>query len=107
MFKWDNIELSREKVYECEKTRIDLNAYWDSHGKHIPWEGSQVLKYEEPKKLELYRVKHRIETDSLKPYEYDDLELFIDGERLREIGQITCFRELKTKVRLDCCVGAG
>lgn len=107
MFKWDNIELSREKVYECDKKRIDINPYWDSHGKQIPWEGAQVLKYEEPKKLELYRVKHRIETDNLKPYEYDDLELFIDGERLHEIGQITCFRELKTKVRLDCCIGAG
>ena len=107
MFKWDNIELSRKKVYECEKKRIDINAYWDSHGKHIPWDGSQVLKYEEPKKLELYHVRHCIETDNTKPYEYDDLELFIDGKRLREIGQITCFKELKTKVRLDCCVGAG
>lgn len=105
--KWNNIELSREKVYDCEKKRIDINAYWDSHGKQIPWEGSRVLKYEEDKHLELYRVKRRIETEYVKPYEYDDLELFIDGERLCEVGQITCFKELKTKVRLDCCVGAG
>ena len=105
--EWKNIELSRTHAYECYAKRIDVNAYWDSHGKAIPWDGSQVLKYPEPKKLDLYRVKHRIETDNVKPYEYEDLELFIDGERLKGIGQITCFKELKTKVHLDCCVGAG
>lgn len=105
--EWKNIELSRTHAYECYAKRIDVNAYWDSHGKAIPWDGSQVLKYPEPRKLDLYRVKHRIETDNVKPYEYEDLELFIDGERLKGIGQITCFKELKTKVRLDCCVGAG
>ena len=35
--QWNNIELFREKVYDCEKKRIDINAYWDSHGKAIPW----------------------------------------------------------------------
>ena len=104
---WNNIELSRAKVYECEAKRIDINAYWDSHGKAIPWEGSHVWKYPEAKHLELYRVHHRIESDYVRPYEYEELELFIDGERLKEVGQITCFKELKTKVRLDCCVGAG
>lgn len=104
---WNNTELSREKVYVCETKRIDVNAYWDSHGKAIPWEGSHVWKYPEAKHLELYRVHHRIESDYVKSYEYDDLELFIDGERLKDVGQITCFKELKTKVRLDCCVGAG
>jgi hypothetical protein len=104
---WNNIELSREKVYVCDTKRIDVNAYWDSHGKAIPWEGSHVWKYPEAKHLELYRVHRRIESDYVRPYEYDDLELYIDDERLKEVGQITCFKELKTKVRLDCCVGAG
>jgi hypothetical protein len=104
---WNNTELSRTKVYECKAKRIDICAYWDSHGKAIPWDGSKVIKYIKSKKLELYRVGHRIESDYVRPYEYEELELFIDGERLCDIGQITCFKELKTKVRLDCCVGAG
>jgi hypothetical protein len=35
------------------------------------------------------------------------LELFVDGERLTGIGEITLFKELKTKIKLECCVGAG
>jgi hypothetical protein len=100
-------ETFRECVYQCYANRIDTKAYWDSHGKHIPWEGSQVFKYDRRKKIELYRVQKRMEFEHIKPYEFEELELFVDGERLRDIGQITQFEELKTKVKLDCCVGAG
>ncbi len=100
-------ELSRKLVYQCYTKRIDANAYWDSHGKHIPWDGSQILRYPELRKLDLYRVQKQMISEYIKPYDFEELELFIDGERLLDVGQITCFRELKTKVRLDCCVGAG
>ena len=100
-------EISRELVYQYYASRIDTKAYWDSHGKAIPWEGSQTFKYDRRKKLDLYRVEKRIESEYIKPYEFEELELFVDGERLTDIGQITQFRELKTKVVLDCCVGAG
>ena len=100
-------EISREHVYSTYATRIDCNAYWDSHGKHIPWEGSKVIKFEVSKKLDLYRVEKRMESEYIRPYEFAELELFIDGERLHGVGEITYFTELKSKVKLDCCVGAG
>lgn len=100
-------EISRELVYQCYANRIDTRAYWDSHGKAIPWDGSQIFKYDRRKKVDIYRVEKRLESEYIKPYEFTELELFIDGERLTGIGEITCFEELKTKVKLDCCVGAG
>lgn len=101
------VEISRERIREGYTKRVDTKAYWDSHGRAIPWEGSQVFKYPEFKKFELYRVEKRMESEYISPMEFTELELFIDGERLGDIGQITCFDELKTKVKLDCCVGAG
>ncbi len=99
-------EVSRELVREGYTKRVDCRAYWDSHGKAIPWEGSQVLKYPELKKYELYRVKQLWESDYIKPYEAELLHLYIEGEK-QDLGCITCFEELKTKIKLDCCVGAG
>jgi predicted transcriptional regulator len=100
-------EISRKLVMQGHTKRVDVNAYWDSHGKAIPWDGSQVFRYPEPKKFELYRVEKRMESEYIKPYEFSELELFIEGERLKDIGEITYFEELKTKLKLDCCVGAG
>ncbi len=100
-------EISRELVYQCYTSRIDCKAYWDSHGKHIPWDGSQVIKYNILKKLDLYKVIRLLESDFHDPVEFHHLELYVDGERLTDVGEITCFRQLRTKVKLDCCVGAG
>lgn len=100
-------ELARKLVFEGYTKRVDTKAYWDAHGKVIPWEGSQVFKYPEQKKYELYEVDYVMEFEYIKPYKYTSLELFIEGERLKGIGEITYFEELKTKLKLDCCVGAG
>ena len=100
-------EISRELIYTTYATRVDCNAYWDSHGKHIPWEGSKVFKFEDSKKLDLYRVEKRMESEFIKPIEYAEFELFINGEKLTGVGDITYFTELRTKVKLDCCVGRG
>lgn len=100
-------EISRELVQEGYTKRVDTKAYWDSHGKVIPWDGSQTFKYSELKKYELYRVKKCLESEYIKPYGFEEIEFFIDGERLKDIGQITRFEEFKTKIKLDVCVGAG
>jgi hypothetical protein len=100
-------ELSRELELTCYTKRIDTKAYWDAHGTAIPWEGSKVFKYPELKKCELYRVKQLWESEYIKPCEFEHLELFVDGERLTGIGDITCFEALKTKIKLEVCVGAG
>jgi hypothetical protein len=100
-------EISRKLVMEGYTKRVDTKAYWDSHGKAIPWDGSLVFKYHEQKKYELYRVEQLWESEYIQPQMFTHLELFIDGERLTNIGEITYFKELKTKLKLDCCVGAG
>lgn len=100
-------ETSRRLIRAGYTKRVDTKAYWDSHGKAIPWDGSKVLKYTEPKKYDLYRVGYVMESEYIKPYEFTQLELYLDGERLTDIGEITRFEELKTKLKLDCCVGAG
>ena len=100
-------EISRELIREGYTKRVDTNAYWDSHGKAIPWDGSEVFKYSELKKYELYKVQQLWESEYIKPMEFEHFELFVDGERLKNIGEITCFEALKTKVKLDCCAGAG
>lgn len=100
-------ELSRKLERIGFTKRVDVKAYWDSHGKAIPWDGDKVFKYPEPKEYKLYRVQKKLEFEYTSPYEFEELELFIDGERLGDIGQITCFEALKTKLKLDCCVGAG
>lgn len=100
-------EVSRTLVFEGYTKRIDTNAYWDSHGKAIPWDGSKTIKYHELKKWELHEVEYMWESEHIKPYKFIQLELFVEGERLTGIGEITSFEELKTKLKLDCCVGAG
>ena len=100
-------EISRQRVYQCYTKKIETKAYWDSHGKAIPWDGSKKFQYDRLKKVDLYEVKKRLESEYIKPYEFEELEVFVDGERLPDVGQITQFQELKTKVKLDCCVGAG
>jgi hypothetical protein len=100
-------EISRELVREGYTKRVDVKSYWDSHGKAIPWKDDKVFKYPEPKKFELYRVKRLWEFETLEPREFEFLYLYIDGEQLTDIGEITCVETLKTKLKLDCCVGAG
>lgn len=100
-------QLSRELVREGYTKRIDIKSYWDSHGRAIPWKEDQIIKYPEFKKFELYRVINLWESDYHRPVELEFLHLYIDGERLTDIGEITCMETLKTKLKLDCCVGAG
>lgn len=100
-------ELSRTLERSGFTKRIDVKSYWDSHGKAIPWDGDKIFKFSAPKEYQLYRVQKRLESEFMSPLEFTELELFLDGTRLGDIGQITCFEALKTKVKLDCCVGAG
>ena len=100
-------EISRELVQEGYTKRIDIKSYWDSHGKAIPWEADKIIKYPEQKKFELYRVVNLWESEYIQPTEFEFLFLYIDGEKLEDVGQITCMETLKTKIKLDCCVGAG
>ena len=53
-------EISRELVQKGYTKRVDVKAYWDSHGKAIPWEKDQIFKYPDLKEYKLYRVQKKM-----------------------------------------------
>ena len=97
--------ISRELVAEGYTKKVECNNYWDSHGKAIPW-GKEVYNLERLKKYELYREVREYHFEYVPTQTWEFLFLYIDGEKL-EVGEITKCTELKTKVKLEVCVGAG
>lgn len=89
----------------CEKDKIECENYWNAHGKLIP-EAKTQHKFDFPKKIELYRKTVKYLFDYCPHQTFEFLQLFVDGKKL-EIGEITEYRELKTKVKLKVCTGAG
>ena len=99
--------VSRELVQEGYTKRLDLRYYWDSHGKTIwDFEEPEIRKYSEPKKYEVYREVREYSFEYCPNQTWDFLFLYIDGEKV-DIGEITCVQALKTKVKVESCVGAG
>lgn len=100
-------DLSKELVAEGYTTKVDCKNYWDAHGeRHYDFKAPTRYKFDRLKKFELYRVKKEYQFKYTGPTVYEFLFLYIDGEKL-DVGEITEFRELKTKIKLDVCVGAG
>jgi hypothetical protein len=97
--------LSNELVATCEKDKIECNNYYDLDGKIIT-EAKTQYKFDFPKKIELYRetVKYLFDYSPHQTFEF--LKLYVDG-KLLSVGEITEYRELKTKVKLTCCTGTG
>lgn len=101
-------EISRELLSEGFTKKVDCRNYWDSHGQKV-WDFTAPTQhaFDRDKKYSIYRVFKRLESEYIKPYEFSELELFIEGEKLKDLGEITLIKELKTKLKLECCVGAG
>lgn len=100
------VEVSRDLVAMTYTRKIDCSNYWDSHGKAIPCAATQY-KFDSLKKVELYRVVREHHSQYIPTYTTEWLYLYVDGKQLEGLGEITKYRALKTKVKLDCCVGAG
>jgi hypothetical protein len=106
-FDFETREISRKLIAEGYTNKVYCKNYWDAHGKrHYDFKAPTQYKFDKPKKFELYRVEieHQFKYTGTTVFEF--LYLYIDGEKL-DVGEITEFRELKTKINLDCCVGAG
>lgn len=99
-------ELSRELLYEGYTMKIDCTNFWDSHGKRVEYAPTQH-KFDREKKFEIYKVISETFYPAI-PYtqQYEDWVLYIEGEKL-DIGEMMSYRHLKTKLKLDCCIGAG
>lgn len=99
-------ELSRKLLYEGYTKKIECKNYWDSHGKRVEWDPTQH-KFDCEKKFEIWEV----ETETYYPgIDYTQTctnwYLFVEGEKL-DIGWLMEYNHLKTKLKLDCCVGCG
>lgn len=99
-------ELSRELLVEGYTKRIDCKNYWDSHGKRVEY-APTYYKFDREKKFELFKVVTETYYPSLDlAYKAEWWKLYIDREYY-DLGEITGYSVLKTKVKLDVCVGAG
>lgn len=99
-------ELSCELLYEGYIPKVECTNYWDSHGKRVEYDPT-LHKFSEPKKFEIWKVLGETKyatIDYVHQWEY--WELYIEGERL-DVGEIMSYKVLKTKLKLDCCIGAG
>ena len=100
-------ELSRKLLYEGYTKKIECKNYWDSHGTRVDWDPTQH-KFDSEKKFEIWEI----ETETYYPainYNQTSVywKLLVDGESLPNLGWIMGYDHLKTKLKLDCCVGCG
>lgn len=98
-------DLSRELIAEGYTRRVDCKNYWDSHGTKY-WRADTSYPLEQDRKFELYRVIREFSCKYSSPYTAEFFFLYINGELL-DVGEIMEFRELKTKLKLTCCIGSG
>lgn len=106
-FDLDIKTISRELEMEGYTKKVEIRYYWDSHGKKVwDFQPAETRKYTESKKFELYREVREYHFEYVPTQTWDFLLLYIDGEKL-DLGEITSVQELKTKIKLEVCVGAG
>ena len=99
-------ELSRELLCEGYIPKVECTNYWDSHGKRVEYEPTQH-KFDSPKKFEIWKVLGETSYSTLDyVHQWEYWHLYIDGEKL-DVGEIMSYKVLKTKIKLDVCVGAG
>ena len=101
-------EISRKLLYEGFTKKVECKNFWDSHGTRVEYAPTQY-KFDREKKFEIWEV----ETETYYPaIDYTqtttDWRLLVEGEKLDlNLGWIMEYDHLKTKLKLDCCVGCG
>ena len=101
-------EVSRKLLHEGYTKKIECKNYWDSHGKRVDYATSQY-KFDREKSFEIWEVV----TETYYPaidytQTYTDWYLKVEGTDLDpNLGWIMGYDHLKTKLKLDCCVGCG
>lgn len=99
-------ELSRELLCEGYTAKVECTNFWDSHGKRLECAPTQY-KFDFTKKFEIWKVTGETSYSTLEyTHQWEYWKLYIDGKELN-VGEIMSYRILKTKIKLDVCVGAG
>ncbi len=99
-------ELSRELLCEGYTTKVECTNFWDSHGKRLECAPTQY-KFDFTKKFEIWKVTGETSYSTLEyTHQWEYWKLYVDGKEL-DVGEIMSYKILKTKIKLDVCVGAG
>ena len=99
-------ELSRTLLHEGYTKKVECKNYWDSHGKRVEYDPTSY-KFDCEKKFELWEVETETYYSAIDhTQQYVNWYLYVEGERL-DTGWIMGYDHLKTKLKLDCCVGTG
>ena len=99
-------ELSRELLCEGYTAKVECTNFWDAHGKRIEYAMTQH-KFDRQKKFEIWKVICETHYSTIEyVHQWEMWDLYIDGKKL-DVGEIMSYKILKTKLKLDCCVGAG
>jgi hypothetical protein len=101
-------EVSRKLLHEGYTKKIECKNYWDSHGKRVDYATSQY-KFDREKKFEIWEVVTETHYSSINHTQtYTDWRLVVEGKPLDpNLGWVVGYDHLKTKLKLDCCVGCG
>ena len=101
-------EISRTLLHEGFTKKVECKNYWDSHGTRVECTPTQY-KFDQEKKFEIWEVViethypfiNRTQTST-------DWRLVVEGKPLDpNLGWVVGYDHLKTKLKLDCCVGCG
>ena len=101
-------EIFRMLRLEGFTKKVECKNYWDSHGTHIECAPPQYT-FDREKKFEIWEVVTETYYPSTNCTQTcTDLELVVEGRPLDpDLGRIMGYAHLKTKLKLDCCMGCG
>lgn len=101
-------EISRTLLLEGFTKKVECKNYWDSHGTRIECAPTQYI-FDREKKFEIWEVVTETYCPSTNCTQTcTDLELVVEGRLLGpDRGRIMGYDHLKTKLKLDCCMGCG
>lgn len=99
-------EISRELLVEGYTKKVECKNYWDAHGKRIEY-APTMHTFDCEKKFEIYKVITETFYPSLDyTHNAEWWKLYVDGEYF-DLGELMGYNVLKTKLKLDVCIGAG
>ena len=105
--KHERTVLSTKTLYEGSFNKIEVNKYWDSHGREIDW-GKETNNYDTPAQVKITSSIVRFDFgEHIKPQTWEIWNIYVNGKRFDTEFELTGYRALKSKLVLSACVGAG
>lgn len=101
-------EISRTLLHEGFTKKVECKNYWDSHGIRIECAPTQYT-FDREKKFEIWEVVTETYYPSTNYTQtYVDRKLIVEGKPLDpDLGRVTGYHHLRTKLKLDCCMSCG